>query len=300
MERAKDAPPGRETIRSPKSEWFNVPLMRNEEIVERPADQSTLTRRYTEESIRFIKASKGRPFFLYVPHTMPHVPLFRSKEFEGRSPRGLYGDVIEELDWSVGEILKTLRDEGMDKNTLVFFSSDNGPWLIFDDQGGSAGPLRDGKGGTFEGGMRVPGIFWWPGRISPGVVDQIGCTMDVFTTAIRLGGGEVPKDREIDGLDLAPALFGKGPSPRETMVFYRDTKLYAVRKGPWKAHFFSKASYGDTQETAHDPPLLYHLGIDPGEKWDVASKNPEVVAELRKLFESTLESVKPGEVQLEK
>jgi arylsulfatase A-like enzyme len=300
MDRVPGAPPYKEANRDPKIEYFNVPLMRNEEIIERPCDQRTITKRYTEESVKFIKANAKGPFFLYLPHTMPHIPLFRSKDFEGRSARGLYGDVVEELDWSVGEILRTLREEGIDRNTLVFFSSDNGPWIVFDDHGGSAGPLRDGKGGTFEGGMRVPGIFRWPGRIAPGVVDPIGCTMDVFTTAIRLAGGEVPKDRDIDGLDLAPALFGKGPSPRETMAFYRDAKLYAVRKGPWKAHFFTKAAYGDPKETAHDPPLLYHLGIDPGEKWDVAAKNPDVVADLRKLFDATLAAVKPGENQLEK
>ncbi len=300
MERVPTAPPYKEANRDPRIEYFNVPLMRNEAIVERPADQRTITKRYTEEAVRFIRDQKKGPFFLYLPHTMPHIPLFRSPAFEGKSARGLYGDVVEELDWSVGEVLRTLRDEGVEKNTLVFFSSDNGPWIVFDDHGGSAGALRDGKGGTFEGGMRVPGIFWWPGRIAPGVVDQIGATMDVFTTAVRLAGGEVPKDREIDGLDLSPALLGTGPSPRQSMAFYRDTKLYAVRKGPWKAHFFTKAAYGDPKETAHETPLLYHLGVDPGEKWDQAAKHPEVVTELRRLYEATLASVKPGENQLEK
>jgi arylsulfatase A-like enzyme len=283
--------------REPKSEYWNVPLLRNEKELERSPDQSLLTKRYTEEAVAFIRASKAKPFFLYLAHSMPHVPLFTSKDFAGRSPRGLYGDVVEELDWSVGEVLKTLRDEGLDRKTLVVFSSDNGPWLIYDEQGGSAGLLRDGKGGTFEGGMRVPGIFWWPGKIAPRTVRDIGCTMDVFATAVKLAGGE---PGEVDGADLAPALFEGGSSPRESMPYYRDDTLFAWRKGRWKIHLRTRAAYGEPKAVEHDPPLLYDLGVDPGEKWNVAAKRPEVVAELRALVDAHLKTVAPVENQLEK
>ena len=188
--------------------------MRDEQIIERPADQNTLTKRYTEEAVRFIERSKDRPFFLYLAHTMVHVPLFVSDEFRGKSPRGLYGDAVEEIDWSVGRVLETLRREGLAENTFVVFTSDNGPWLMFDQHGGSAGLLREGKGCTFEGGMREPCIMWWPGTIQPAVIHDIGTTMDLYTTILRLAGTEPPTDRIVDGLDLRPVLFGKGPSPR--------------------------------------------------------------------------------------
>ena len=181
-------PQGRQAFFNPKVEYWNVPLMRDEQIIERPADQNTLTKRYTEEAVRFIERSKDRPFFLYLAHTMPHVPLFVSDEFRGKSPRGLYGDVVEEIDWSVGRVLETLRREGLAENTLVVFTSDNGPWLIFNQHGGSAGLLRDGKGCTFEGGMREPCITWWPGTIQPAVIHDIGATMDLFTTILQLAG----------------------------------------------------------------------------------------------------------------
>ena len=301
MDRAADkGPKGRDAMWEPKSEYWNVPLMRGEEVVERPAQQPTLTKRYTEAAVAFIREKKDKPFFLYLAHAQPHVPLFRSKAFEGRSARGYYGDVIEEIDWSVGEVVKVLREEKLAERTLVVFSSDNGPWLIFDDHGGSAGPLRDGKGCTFEGGMRVPGIFWMPGRIKPGVIDEIGCTMDVFATAVRLAGAERPSDRPIDGVDLSPALFEGAASPRTEMPFYRDTTLFAYRHGPWKAHFTSQPAYGKGGPTRHDPPLLYHLGVDPGEKRDVASKHPDIVAELKRRAEAHAATVTAGENQLER
>jgi arylsulfatase A len=304
MDRVPDkGPKGRAAFFAPRIEYWNVPLMRDDKIVERPADQHTLTKRYTEEAVRFIKEKKDKPFFLYLAHTMPHVPLFASKDFAGKSERGLYGDVIEEIDWSVGEVLKTLRDEKLDANTLVFFTSDNGPWLMFGEHGGSAGPLRDGKGSTFEGGMRVPGIAWWPGTIPAGVTThEMASTMDLFVTAIKLAGGEVPADRPIDGYDIAPLLLGKGHSPRDTMFFYRGTKLFAVRHGPWKAHFLTQPAYGagskDTP-TPHDPPLLYHLGRDPGEKTDVAKDNPQVVAQLKDIAAKHSAAMKPGAPQLD-
>jgi arylsulfatase A len=161
-------------MKDPKREYWNVPLLLNEKVVERPVDQTTITQRYTDEAIKFIGSNKNKPFFLYLAHSMPHMPLFRTKNFENRSARGLYGDVIEELDANVGRLLDTLRQLKLERNTLVVFTSDNGPWALFDEQGGSAGLLRGAKGGTYEGGMREPTIFWQPGTIKPGVVTVIG------------------------------------------------------------------------------------------------------------------------------
>lgn len=167
-----------------------IPLMQGEKIIEQPADQRTLTKRYTEHSLSFIQKNKDRPFFLYLAHTFPHIPLYASDEFRGASSRGLYGDVVEEIDWSTGQILNELKKQGLAKNTLVFFTSDNGPWLTEKQEGGSAGLLRNGKGTTWEGGMREPAIAWWPGTIQPGQVSQsLATTMDLFTTSLELAGG---------------------------------------------------------------------------------------------------------------
>jgi len=284
----------------PKWTQYNVPLMRNEEIVERPADQTTLTRRYTEEALKIIKSNREKPFFLYLAHAMPHVPLFAGEAFAGKSARGLYGDVIEEIDWSVGQVLAAIRAEGIEKKTLVVFSSDNGPWLIMKENGGSAGLLQEGKGSTWEGGMREPAIFWWPGKIAAGVVtSEIGCTMDIFTTALKLGGAELPADRSIDGIDLSPVLFGTGPG-RQVMVYYRDTTAYAIRKGRYKAHIRTQSGYGKDPATKHDPPLLFDLGVDPSERFDVAKAHPEVVADLLKALADHEAGVKPVENQLDK
>jgi arylsulfatase A-like enzyme len=299
--RADRSPKGKAAFADPKSEYWNVPLLRDDREVERPADQSTLTKRYTEEAVKVIRANRGKPFFLYLAHTMPHVPLFASGDFAGRSPRGLFGDVVEEVDWSVGRVLQALRDEGLDRKTLVVFSSDNGPWLIHGEQGGSAGPLREGKGSTWEGGMRVPGIAWRPGTVPAGVTTQeMASTLDLFPTAVALAGGKVPADRPIDGFDIGPVLTGKGKSPRETMFFYRGTRLYAVRHGPWKAHFITQAGYGKDGPTEHETPQLYHLGRDPGEKADVAKAHPEVVAEIRTVVAKHRAGLTPGEPQLDR
>src|SRR5882724_2815521 len=168
---------------TPKPEYWDVPLMRNDEVIERPVDHRTLTKRYTEEAVRFIDANKSRPFFLYLAHSMPHIPLARSSDFVDHSSAGIYGDVIEEIDWSTGQVLDALRTAGIDRQTLVVFTSDNGPWLPFETHGGSAGPLRDGKGTTWEGGVRTPAIFFWPGTAPPGVVTDVASAMDLFVTA---------------------------------------------------------------------------------------------------------------------
>ena len=291
---------GRQAFLEPKTEYFNVPLMRDEEVIERPADQNTIIKRYTEEAVKFVRKSKNKPFFLYLAHNLPHVPLFVSQKFRNKSLRGLYGDVIEEIDYGVGQILSTLRREGLAENTFVIFTSDNGPWLIFNEHGGSAGLLREGKGCTFEGGMREPCIMWWPGKIKPAVVNDMGSTMDIYTTVLTLAGAKVPTDRVVDGLDLSPALFGTGPSPRKNMFYYRGAKLYAARKGSYKAHFITKPAYGKGKDEYHDPPLLYNLEHDPSEKYDIAKDNPEVITEIRKEVALHLARLKLGEDQLAK
>jgi arylsulfatase A-like enzyme len=300
MDRAPNAG-GPSSSLTPRVEWWNVPLMRDEGIIERPADQHTLTKRYTEEAVGFIRENRARPFLLYVPYTMPHVPLFASAEFAGKSPRGLYGDVVEELDWSVGRVLEALRAEGLERNTLVVFTSDNGPWLTQRLAGGSAGLLREGKGSTWEGGMRVPCIAWWPGKVPAGRVERsIACTMDLFNTTLALAGAPVPTDRPIDGQNLLPVLTGTGPGERRVFPYYRDAELWALRKGPWKAHFTTKSAYGQDPAVKHDAPLLYHLGHDPSEQHDVAAQHPEVAAELLAEAERHRAGVTPGERQLEK
>lgn len=299
MDRLADSPKGRAAFWDPKVNYWNVPLMQNQEIIERPAVQTTITKRYGEKAVEFIEAHKDQPFFLYLPHNLPHVPLFRSEEFAGHSERGLYGDVIEEIDHTVGQILETLRQHDLAENTFVFFTSDNGPWLIFDTHGGSAGLLREGKGSTWEGGMREPGIGWWPGTIPAGTITtELASTMDLYTTCLLLAGAEVPADRVVDGIDLRPVLFGEGPSPRDSMIYYRGQQVYAARLGPWKAHFITQPGYGGGPQE-HDPPELYHLLHDPSEKYNIADDHPAVIEQIRELVKAHKATVKPVVNQLE-
>jgi arylsulfatase A len=281
-----------------------LPLFRNEEVIESEPDQGLLTERYTDEAIHFIRdctaAAPRRPFLLYLPYTMPHVPLAASKKFAGRSPRGLFGDAVETIDWSVGQILDTLHAAKIADNTLVIFTSDNGPWLSRRLNGGSAGLLRDGKGSTWEGGMREPCIAWWPGSVPAGTTTQaISSTLDLFPTIVKLAGGKLPRDRELDGYDISQVLLGKDArGPRDVMFFYRDASVFAVRKGPWKLHLTTQTGYGG-KPAQHDPPLLFHLERDPGESFDVAKDHADVVAELKRLIDEHRQTVKPGPPQLE-
>ena len=280
--------------------WWNAPLFRNEQLLEQPTDQTQLTRRYTEEAVKFIGEHKDQPFFLYLPHTFPHVPLFRSEAFKGKSARGLYGDIVEELDWSVGQVLAALREQKLAENTFVFFTSDNGPWLTQGLTGGSAGLLREGKGSTWEGGMREPGLAWWPGKIKAGTVTrELAGTMDLFVTCLKLAGAPVPADRVIDGVDLAPVLLGMGRSQRDTWFYYRGTQLYAVRKGEFKAHFLTRAAYGQAQPEKHDPPLLFHLAHDPSESRNIADQHPGLLADIAKEVERHRANLVPAPTQLE-
>ncbi len=283
----------------PHPNWhnFNVPLMRNTNILERPANQETLTQRYTAEAIKFIKENKKKPFFLYFAHTFPHVPLFASDKFKGKSKRGLYGDTVEEVDWSVGEVLKALRDEKIEKDTFVFFTSDNGPWLIRRLNGGSAGLLRDGKGGTWEGGYRVPAIARWPGKIDIGVTREMASGMDLFNTCLKLGGASVPTDRPQDGVDMSPILFNHSTSKRELHFYYYGDQLYAVRKGNYKAHFTTHDGYAKEEPQKHSPPALYNINEDPSERFDIAAQHADIVADLTKEFQKHRSSVTAGKPQ---
>lgn len=279
----------------PKPEYWDVPLMRNGDVIERPADHRTLTKRYTEEAISFINKNRTRPFLLYVAHSMPHIPLARSAEFTGHSAAGIYGDVIEELDSSTGRILDALKAARIDRNTLVVFTSDNGPWLPFGAHGGSPGPLREGKGTTWEGGVRTPAIFWWPGTIRPSVITDIGSEMDLFVTAAALAGAILPTDRVIDGLDLRARLTGSGASPGRVLFYYWDDELRAVRKGAYKAHFITSGAYGEGESRReHHPPLLFNLAEDPGEHYDVAAMHPDIVADLVREVEAHRRSMVAG------
>ena len=284
----------RKAYYDPRIEYWDLPILRDDVLVEQPADQPYLTRRYTDEAVDFIRAHAGRPFFVYLAHSMAHTPLYRSPEYEGHSAAGIYGDVIEEIDWSAGRILDTLLELGIDEHTLVVFTSDNGPWTLFRDHGGSAGPLRGAKGETFEGGMRVPGLFWWPATIEPEVVSDLGSTLDLLPTLASLAGASVPEDRALDGIDLTNALRGDSPSGRDEMFYYRSGELWAYRQGSFKLHFRTQGKYGLPPELEeHDPPLLYDVENDIGERWNIAEGNgPILKAMLARIEEHrrTLES----------
>lgn len=268
--------------------WPATPLIRDDEKIEDEPDQTTLTQRYTDEAIDFVRSSHAadpdRPFLLYLPHTMPHVPIFAGSKFQGISLRGSYGDVIEELDASLGAIIDALHDLQLAERTLVIFTSDNGPWLTQGARGGSAGPLREGKGSAWEGGYRVPGIFWWPGKIAPGHISPaLASALDVMPTCLAAAGIAAPAEVVFDGYDLSPVLFSStaGAGPRQKLFYYRNEDLFAARSGPWKLHFKTQKGYGQAKPDLHDPPLLYHLDHDPGEHYDVAKQHPEVVDEMQ-------------------
>ena len=283
-----------------KNAYPALPLIDGERVIEEMPDQSQLTRRYTERAVSFIDRNASRPFFLYLAHSMPHVPLFVGSRFAGRSRQGLYGDVIEEIDASVGEVLKALRRHRIEDDTLVIFTSDNGPWLSYGDHAGSAGPFREGKGTSFEGGIRVPCVMRWPGHIPKGRTNDTPLmTIDVLPTVARLAGAALPP-RTIDGLDVWPILRGDrgatNPHPAY-FIYYNQGDLLAVRSGDWKL-FFPHTSQtlagrpGGTNGIAaryQQLPVgteLYHLRRDPGETRNVIDAHPEVVARLTALAET--------------
>jgi arylsulfatase A-like enzyme len=262
----------------PQDDW--VPLMRDDMVIEYPCDQSTLTQRYTQEAVKFIKANRARPFFLYLPHTMPHIPLFVSDKFKDTSERGLYGDVIEEIDWGVGEILNVLKELKLDERTLVVYTSDNGPWDLGGGRGGSAGPLRGYKFQTYEGGMREPCIMRWPGKIPADTVSfEVAATIDLLPTIARLAGARVPDDRVIDGKDIWPLMNGTpdARTPHDAYFYYQGNQLEAVRCGNWKLRRVGVAALNDVQENISDSrdlakshPDIYRGLLDAIDNLDAA------------------------------
>lgn len=276
-----------------------LPLIEGERVVDAEvtgADQALLTKRYTEHAVDFIERHRAQPFFLYVPHTMVHVPLFVSPEFAGKSGRGTFGDAVMEIDWSVGQILGALQRCGVDERTLVVFTSDNGPWLSYGDHAGSAGPLREGKGTMFEGGIRTPTLARWPGRVPAGTdCGAFAATIDLLPTIAKLVGAPLPAHR-IDGMDIGPLLFGTVTTSPHTLFccYYAGGQLQAVRDPRWKLHFphgyqtlaektggsaGSPAPYANAQIGLE----LFDLQHDPGETTNVASAHQDVVARLQQL-----------------
>jgi len=275
-----------------------LPLIEGDRVTETNPDQRLLTRRYTEGAVNFIRQNRNRPFFLYLAHTMPHVPLFVSKRFAGKSGAGLYADVIMEIDWSVGEVLQTIRRLDLDRDTLVIFTSDNGPWLSYGDHAGSAGPLREGKGTVWEGGHRVPCIMRWPGRIPTGAATaEPVMTIDLFPTIARLTGAPLPPHR-IDGLDIWPLASGQpgNRSPHDALYFFWGLELQAVRSENWKLHLphsyttlegrpGGKGGVPSKYARAETPLALYDLGTDIGETKNLAADRPDIVRRLQDLAE---------------
>ena len=289
-----------------------VPLVRDDKV-ERlldEADQDRIEEIYTDEAVKFIRGSKEKPFFLYFPHTAVHTPIHPGKAFQGSSQNGRFGDWVQEVDASVGRVFDTLRELQLDQNTLVIFTSDNGPWLIKGADGGSAGPLRGGKGGTWEGGVRVPTLAWWPSKITPcSVSDAVAGTIDVLPTCLKIAGAEVPAQPVIDGRDLSPLLFGQSKdSPREAHCYFSSYNLQAVRQGPWKlALTTQKETMGkEAADDAKKNPRLYNLDQDIGEKTNLAAQHPDIVSKLTALAEKMTTEIggdepksrrPPGEVE---
>ncbi len=276
-----------------------LPLIRDDKVIETEPDQSRLTQRYTEEALKTIRGAKGKPFFLYFAHTFPHVPLYASERFRGKSARGLYGDVVEEIDWSVGEVLKSLRETGQDRDTLVVFSSDNGPWLVKKELGGSAGLYHEGKGTTWEGGMREPCIARWPGMIPGGWTSSAqGSMMDWFPTFAKMAGAPLPSGVVLDGEDMSDVLAGKSAGREREFFYWNVDDLRAVRKGPWKLHTVTNvAEMQPARVMKLERPALYNVAVDPSEKYDVADQNPAIVRELLALLESHAAGIKAGAKQ---
>ena len=268
-------------------------LYRNRDREEaHPVDQSLLTTKYTKEAVSFIDAHAASPFFLYFSHTFPHIPLHASERFKGKSKGGLYGDTVEEIDWSVGEIFGALRRHGLDENTIVFFTSDNGPWYQ-----GSRGPLRGRKRDVFEGGFRVPFIASWPGRIPAGRVShEMSMNFDLFTTCLALAGVSPPNDRIIDGKDILPLLIGEGKTPHEALYFYFGDKLWAVRSGNWKyhrRHQLSAINPLPIPKKENRGPYLFDLATDRDESYNLTESHPDLAARFARIldeWDATLEA----------
>ncbi len=277
----------------------DLPLIEGNRVVDpqvTPEEQDMLTTWYTERAVRFIEKNADKPFLLYLPHSMVHVPLHVSDKFRGRSARGLFGDVVMEVDWSVGQILDTIRRLKLDKHTMVIFTADNGPWLSYGDHAGSAKPLREGKGTMFDGGCREPTVMWWPGKIPAGsVCREPAMTIDILPTIAHLVGAKLP-DHKIDGKNIWPLIAGEpgAKSPHEALFFYWGRELQAVRMGKWKLHFPHKyRTLGGRPGGTGGKPVpyeqakiglsLFDLENDIGETTNVADQHPDIVARIEKL-----------------
>ncbi len=258
---------------------WQTPLMENEKIVELPADQRTVTRRYTQKAIDFITANKEKPFFVYLPHSMPHIPLYVPEDVRDPDPLNAYTNTIEHIDAEVGRLMDKVRELGLSKNTYVIYTTDNGPWLPFKHHGGSAGPLRDGKGSTFEGGQRVPCVMWAPGRIHAGTeCHELMGTIDLLPTIAALTGTPLPAARKIDGLDASALLTGKAKSPRKEFLYYTSRgDIQGLRQGKWKLLVKKKQK---RRKAPAPEVLLFDLLADMGEKDNLAGANPEIVKQL--------------------
>ncbi|MEK6478831.1 sulfatase [Catalinimonas sp. 4WD22] len=282
-----------------KASYPELPLMAGDTVfktIEDLDDQAELTTIYTERAVEFINKNKDQPFLLCVPHSMPHVPLAVSDKFKGKSEQGLYGDVIMEIDWSVGEIMKALEKHGLTENTLVIFTSDNGPWLNFGEHAGSTGGLREGKGTSFEGGQRVPCLMKWPAQIPAGsVCNQLASTIDFLPTFADILAVDLP-EKKIDGVSILPLMKAeKGAKPRKIFYYYyQGNALEAVRRDHWKLVFPHEHRTYEGLEPGQDGVngptgqaqtalALYDLRRDPGERYDVQNTYPEIVAELQKI-----------------
>ena len=289
-------------------EYFGIPYSNDMEAVvylegndlyAHEVDQTQTTKVYTERAVDFIERHKKEPFFLYLPHSMPHVPLYASEQFAGNSPRGLYGDVIEEIDWSVGQVLEKLEVEGLAENTVVVFTSDNGPWLAFGPNGGSADPLREGKQFTFEGGMRVPGLVQWKGQIAAGQEsDQLVTMFDWLPTFAQLAGAPLPNDRPIDGQDVSPLLLEGADLGERELAYFSQGELQAFRQGDWKIKLPYPGNSFQRWRSAVPPhdTLLFDLASDPGERVNRFDAEPAKVRELlasKAAFEQSLGELPP-------
>lgn len=276
------------------NDMAGVAYLKGNEVDSIRVNQKYITKTYTEKAIQFIDRNKDKPFFLYVTHNMPHVPLYASPAFEGKSKRGLYGDVIEELDWSVGEVVKALKKNNLEENTLVIFTSDNGPWLVFDIEGGSAGPLRNGKGTTFEGGQRVPTVAYWPGKIKPGsIYEDLASQLDLYPTIISLTGSQKTQTKKpLDGEDISRVLFGTGKRKGDEFAYYSFGIIEAFRKGDWKIRLPQREvkSNGVVTIPATDL-MLFNLKDDVGEATDLAKSNEAKVKELLAALENFKKSM---------
>jgi arylsulfatase A len=292
--------PKYDNFKNASEEAWKMPIYEGYDIVIKASSQSQLTKLYTERAVKIIKENKDSPFFLYLSHNMPHVPIFASKAFKGKSKNGIYGDVIEELDWGVGEVLKAVQEAGVAENTLIVFTSDNGPWTMFEEFGGTAGVLRGEKSTTWEGGDRVPAIFYWPSTLKPTVSDSYIHNCDVFATVAKLTGGTIREGEAIDSMDFSGTLLRAEASPRTKYIYCHKIPM-AYRSRDYKIYFETRERTRNPMtgkkepNVKHKSPLLFNLKKDPGETKNVAKAYPEIVKRLAQEYEKAKETLRTAD-----